>query len=309
MKGLELSKKFYETYGRPMLEEAFSDYAARIAVGLVGNGSECFGFDDAISTDHDFEPGFCLWLTEEDAAEIGNSLVVAYNRLPKEFLGFSLQQKGKGSAPKHGVFTIKEFYRSHIGLSGAPSNWEEWFYLPEYALATAVNGQVFRDDLGAFSSVRNTLKKGYPRDVKLKKLAARLALMAQSGQYNYPRCLKHQEEGAAQLALYEFVNHAFHAIFLLKGCYTPYYKWRFRALSELSGTEKIYSALLELLQENSSDRKERLIHKICQWVLHELKFMGLTASDEIYLEHQAMEVSKQIRDPEIRNLHLMETGE
>ena len=53
MKGLELAKAYYEEYGRPMIREKFPDYEGRIAVGLAGEGSECFGYDDEISRDHD----------------------------------------------------------------------------------------------------------------------------------------------------------------------------------------------------------------------------------------------------------------
>ena len=60
MKGIELARAFYEEYGKPMIERDFAEYSDRIAVGLVGRGSECYGFDDEISTDHDFEAGFCL---------------------------------------------------------------------------------------------------------------------------------------------------------------------------------------------------------------------------------------------------------
>ena len=42
-KGLELSQEYYERIGRPVLEELFPAYLDRIAVGLVGEGSECFG--------------------------------------------------------------------------------------------------------------------------------------------------------------------------------------------------------------------------------------------------------------------------
>ena len=39
MKGIEISRAFYEEYGKPMIEKEFSEYADRIAVGLVGHGS------------------------------------------------------------------------------------------------------------------------------------------------------------------------------------------------------------------------------------------------------------------------------
>ena len=36
MKGLELSRKFYETYGAPMLHEKFPELEDKLAIGLVG---------------------------------------------------------------------------------------------------------------------------------------------------------------------------------------------------------------------------------------------------------------------------------
>ena len=73
MNGMELAERYYETYGRPMLHEKYPEYETRIAVGLVGEGSECFGFDDRISRDHDFGPAFCLWLEKKDYQEIGRA--------------------------------------------------------------------------------------------------------------------------------------------------------------------------------------------------------------------------------------------
>ena len=64
MNGLELSRAFYETHGRPMLEADFPELLPLIAVGLFGSGSECLGYDDDVSEDHDFEPGFCILLPE-----------------------------------------------------------------------------------------------------------------------------------------------------------------------------------------------------------------------------------------------------
>ena len=65
MKGLELAKKYYLECGAPMIKEQFGKYEHLIAVGLIGSGSECLGYDDDISTDHDFEPAFCIFLPDE----------------------------------------------------------------------------------------------------------------------------------------------------------------------------------------------------------------------------------------------------
>ena len=60
MKGMELSRRYFEEYGRTMIDEKLSRYREYIAAGLVGEGSECFGFDDQLSADHDFGPAFCM---------------------------------------------------------------------------------------------------------------------------------------------------------------------------------------------------------------------------------------------------------
>ena len=60
--GLKIAEEFYNEYGKQMIDEKFPEYKDKIAVGLAGQGSECFGYDDAVSRDHDYAPGFCLWI-------------------------------------------------------------------------------------------------------------------------------------------------------------------------------------------------------------------------------------------------------
>ena len=128
MKGLEEAKKFYETAGREMIARSFPDYENRIAVGLVGHGSECFGFDDDISRDHDFETGFCLWLTREDEERIGFKLTRAYDKLKAEYCGVELAHTSVIGANSQGVSRIGDFYRRYTGRDGAPENWRDWLY-------------------------------------------------------------------------------------------------------------------------------------------------------------------------------------
>ena len=77
MKGLEVAEKYYQAYGRKMLEEQFASIKEQTAVGLAGYGSECFGFDDDISRDHDYGPSFCIWLPEEVYREYGPKMQAA----------------------------------------------------------------------------------------------------------------------------------------------------------------------------------------------------------------------------------------
>ncbi len=215
MKGLDISREFYLQYGKPMLEEQFAHVLDRIAVGLVGEGSECLGFDDEISKDHDFDAGFCLWITEEDEKSFGFKLERAYSKLPKEFMGLRKSILSPVGGNRHGVITIENFYTRFLGSPCYPNELERWLYLPSSALSAASNGEVFNDKLGKFSDIRNKLLQGYPEDIRKKKLAAHTIFMTQSGQYNYMRCLDRGENGAAQLAIFEFVRHTISAIYLL----------------------------------------------------------------------------------------------
>ncbi len=87
-KGMELAKGYYLEFGRPMLEEKFPAYVSRIACGFVGEGSDAFGFDDQLSRDHDFGPGFCLWLADEDMERIGPRAAGSLSGAAADLSGF-----------------------------------------------------------------------------------------------------------------------------------------------------------------------------------------------------------------------------
>ena len=134
----------------PMLREQFAALLPHLAAGLLGSGSECFGFDDAVSRDHDFEPGFCLWLTAEDERAFGFRLFRAYSKLPKEVDGVKIENKSLFGSDFKGVHTIEKFYSFYTG-GGVPQTNEEWLAIPDFYLAEATNGQVFSDPLGEFT--------------------------------------------------------------------------------------------------------------------------------------------------------------
>ena len=310
MRGIDAARRWYETAGAPMLEREFGDVVSRIAVGRAGHGSECFGYDGEVSRDHDYFTGFRLWIMEEDERAFGFRLERAYLKLRKEFPpegeGGDSGSSQLGDA-EDGVIAIGDFFRRHLGFPGAPENWRQWLYTPSHAFAEATNGAVFRDDLGVFSGIRDTILNGMPEDVRRKKIAARAVFMAQSGQYNYMRCLRHGEPGAAALALDEFVRNAADMVFLLNRRFAPYYKWVFRAMRDLPKLGHLSNGLADLLTcPESGEAKAARIEKLCSEIVSELRTQGLSDCDDVYLEPHAFSVQSGIRDHEIRELHIME---
>lgn len=310
MKGLELSEKFYLEFGAPMIRKDFPEIEALIAVGLAGSGSECFGYDDSLSEDHDFEPGFCLFIPDEDVIDRKTEFALerAYSRLPKEFMGYKRNPLSPVGGNRHGVIRMSDFFTSKVGCKNGNISLADWFLLPEQSVAEAINGKIFRDDLGLFSSIRDSLSH-MPEDVRLKKLAGELLTMGQAGQYNYNRCISRGETAAAQMAIFEFVKASIHAVFLLNKAYMPYYKWSFTALRALPRLSALHTELEYLISNpNGKDEieyKKLLIENVCLRVIRELTEQKLTDFSGCEIEGHAYSVNDKISNGDIRNLHIL----
>lgn len=291
-----------------MLAEQFPELLPKLAIGLVGSGSECLGYDDAVSCDHDFEPGFCIFLPSEDIVDrqAAFRLERAYAKLPKEFAGYRRSAMSPVGGSRHGVLRTAEFYAEKVGTADGKLSLHDWLTLPQYTLLEATNGAVFADAYGEFSAIRARLA-AMPEDIRRKRMAGQLLLMAQSGQYNYQRCIKHGETAAAQLAVTEFVKAAMEVVFLLKKRYMPYYKWSFRALRELQPS--LAMTLEMLLTTDNSDAyaedKYYAMESIASDVIDLLQQQELTKATCGDLEKHAYSVNDSIEAAEIRNLHIL----
>ena len=296
LSGMEIARLYYESYGRSMLEEKYSDYADRIAVGLVGEGSECLGFDDETSWDHDFGPGFCMWLTGDDYEKIGAALQADYDALPKELPGIPARKTMETGSGRVGVFCMDDFFRKYVGVPDVPERGQQsfWLKVSREALRTVTNGEVFADPLGEFTARRRRFSR-YPEAVRLQKLALRLGEMAQTGQYNYPRMVKRDDKGASFMCLAGFVEAAVDGAYLLNDIYPPFYKWKFRGMEEFRCLGTLGVLIEELLEtQDRPDEAAALIEKICGDFVQELRLQGLSSSDENFLEAQKAEVMKAL---------------
>ena len=310
MKGLELSRQYYLNYGEPMLREQFPELVPYIAAGLAGSGSECLGFDDAISEDHDFDPGFCLWLPGEDIVDRKTAfrLERAYASLPAEFEGYRRSVIAPTGGSRKGVLRMEDFFLSKTGSPTGELTLTEWLRIPSSSLNEAVNGEVFSDPCGEFTRIRKKLMH-MPEDVRRKRMAGHLLMMAQSGQYNYQRCLDHGEEGGAQLAAFEFVRNAVSVIFLLNSRYEPFYKWAFRALRELPLLSELEPMLVGIISRpndpDTSFDKYTDIETVAAAVIGILIDQDLTRATCGDLEKHAYSVNDGVADGDLRNMHIL----
>ena len=293
-----------------MLRERFPELCPFLATGLAGSGSECLGFDDEVSRDHDFEPGFCIFLPGEDVVDrkAAFALERAYAKLPGEFMGVRRAKVSPVGGARHGVMRTADFMMDKTGTPDGNLSALQWLALPDFALAEAVNGEIFDDRYGEITAIRKRLRRR-PSDIRFKKLAGQLLMMAQSGQYNYNRCLRHGETAAAQLAVTEFVKSTMAAVFLINDEYQPYYKWSFRAMRALPKLS-LEAELLEYLlttdnEEETRGEKYAVIESIAADVAKELHEQGLVGTADPDLEKRAYEVNGRIADPQIRNLHIL----
>ena len=152
MKGLELSKSYFKEFGQPMLEQQFPHLLPRAACGLAGSGSDCLGYDDGVSLDHDIMAGFMIWLSDEDFEQHGFALSAAYDRLPREHMGFPSEHRSRMGDGRYGVKRLGEFFFSRTGYPNGPETPMQWLRIPSHYLAECVSGEIFRDDGGEFSA-------------------------------------------------------------------------------------------------------------------------------------------------------------
>lgn len=309
--GLTLSRLFYERCGAPLLRKRTPDLEDRIAVGLVGEGSDCFGFDDAISRDHDWGPAFCLWLPEAELAACSSRLEAALADLPETFAGWPTRMRPEQRGGRVGPLAIERFYARFTNRPRPPENWREWRLIPEHFLAVATNGEVFTDPAGTFTAFRQALLAFYPEDVRLKKIAARCAKMAQSGQYNLPRVLRRGDRVAALLCIAEFSREALSLAFLLNRRYMPFYKWAFRAAADLPTLGREVRQGLERLTalpwnaETAQIRSEEAadaVEEVCAICADALRRQGLSDGQSDWLLEHAPRIQSAIETPELRRM-------
>jgi len=313
LKGLSIARKYYFEVGRPAIERELPEGLPFLAAGLCGDGSDCLGYDDVFSADHDFGPGFCLWLEDDAYRKYGTALQQIYDSLPTSFEEIPARKNDPASGKRVGVFRTSDFFYSFLGTGHLPETDSDWDLLKEDRLRALTSGEMFEDTPGIFSAMREVLAAYYPENVRIRKIADAVHLTSQTGQYNYARSMERGDTVTAVFCLQEFVRSVIHLVHLLERTYEPYYKWAWRSFTELRSSEGLTQSLTKLLEEplnkeawngsrgmnlNVKDEKVLLIEGVCRRLLLLLQNQGLTDRTDSFLDAHAGEILSHIRRPE-----------
>ena len=306
-RGLELAERYFREVAFPSLCKSHPELIAIVAAGLVGNGSECLGFDDAISRDHDWGIDFFIWLPDDTSDE----LLVKVDAWKQNLFAtnpplYRREQSAYGAFVK--AMRIGDFYQSLLGTPTAPDSIEGWLRIPQENLLLATNGKVFLDNYGEFTRRRKEFLAFYPEDLRKKRISSACMLAAQAGQYNYRRTALRHDWPTVAIVQARFVAYAMQLVFLLNKRYRPYYKWIYPSLLRLPILGEEVGGLLDKLMQLAprSDEEAQagltIIEEVAHLIADELRHQRLCTSDDDYLATLGEEVRQGIDDAFLRGL-------
>ena len=309
--GMELSERLWRELVAPQIEREIPGVTSRVAVGRVGEGSECGGTDDVLSRDHDWGAGLCLWVSddvvsaserERMGAHVARLVAQAQMTCDYPVLPFA--------GPRLGIFETGEFYRRFIGLNHVPASMDEWLATPVYGLAVAVNGRVFSDGPGRFTDFRNALTDECPQDIFLRRMSIDAFGAGQAGQYNLLRALKRGNVPTAELMRSSFLVCALRLLFSLNGRHYPFNKWLYQKAGQLPGAHPLclrigQLAKVHLDEDDALLRCADLVDEICEALLVAFECHGLPRANDGFLVSEAEGLHETIGDATVASLPYM----
>jgi hypothetical protein len=246
--GQELSRLFYEEVVRPILDATFR--GVRHSAALLGRGSEVLGFDDEMSTDHDWKPRVLLFLREDDHARLSEAI--------REALSHQLPPQFRDQPTDYAILTLRGYILEHLDFDiDAEIEARDWLTFPEQRLRMITAGAVYHDDVG-LQAVRERLAY-YPHDVWVYLLVAgwwrihpEVNLVGRVGSVG-------DELGSALIGS-RLVHDLMRLCFLMERQYAPYSKWFGTAFSRLACATALSPILSKAVgAETWQDREDALL--------------------------------------------------
>lgn len=248
IQGLELAHGFYDEAVRPLIDRPHT-------ACLIGEGSEVLGYDTERSTDHEWGPRLQLFAAADDVDRIA---AMIKEGLPRQYRGhatrwFSLLE---GRESHHlEISTLDDWLSRRLPtIPRSVPDTADWIAIPQQHLLQLTAGEVFRDDDGRLSGLRDTYR-WYPVDVWRWTVAAQWHLIGNTSPL-LGRTLELGDVRGARLILGTLCRLIMELAFLQERHYRPYAKWFGRAFETLTGAATLGPLIDRALSEPPTGRAD-----------------------------------------------------
>ena len=325
--GLKLSRLFYETEVKPILDQTFP--RLRHSAALIGWGSEVLGFDTRISRDHHWGPRVLLFLSERDSPKWRDKVSeVLSNELPYSFKGYSTNfSKPEPNGVRHqvritrgpvnpmiNIYTVRSLFKSRLGFDlKRRITTADWLSFPQQRLLELTSGEVYYDGLGQLVKARQRFEY-YPRDVWLYVMAAQWTRISQEEAF-VGRAGHVGDELGSQIVAARLVREIIKLSFLLERTYAPYSKWLGSAFTRLTIGRNLNPILRRVLLAKTWKTREKWLSEAYSLAakshnaLKITKLLSTKTSDYyhrpysvIFAERFAKAIKQQIKDPAVKKI-------
>jgi hypothetical protein len=261
---IDISREFFFDLVLPILEREFPEETAQTAFGVFGYGSEVLHLDDEYSSDHHWGLRINALMPQALLAETEQAILstVAAN-LPDSYKGQSLRE-GYAGTKALSLMSLEGFLRQTIGIDHVPRDYAEWLSMPEEDIIHVINGEIWRDDLGRFTAIREALSAYYPEPVRLRRIAHWCRYFSGMGTYALRRAILRDNEYYASIAFGKAIRWGVQLAFLLEKIYCPYDKWTLAFLPRLPRLGEPVQAIVDQAVPLSTpwDRKLALLNQL-----------------------------------------------
>ena len=289
--GLKLSRLFYESAVKPILNSAFPRVPHSAA--LIGWGSEVLGLDTPVSRDHHWGPRVLLFLSEKDYPKLKDKISdVLSDELPYEFMSYSTNySEPEPNGVRHpvritsgpvnhmvNIYTVRSFFKARIGFDlNRRITVTDWLTFPQQRLLELTSGEVYYDGLGRLVPARERLHY-YPKDVWLYMMAAQWTRISQEEAF-VGRAGHVGDELGSQIVAARLIREMMKLSFLIERKYTPYSKWLGTAFSRLKIAKLLAPILRRTLLANTWKTRQK-------WLSQAYSVMAR--------RHNALEITKPL---------------
>jgi len=306
MQGIELCKRFHFECIEPLLATHFPDL--RYTSALIGPGSEVFGYDTEMSTDHDWGPRVVLFLEAKDMYCVNGIRQVLQINCSQQFYGYPVDLN------QTVITSLAQFIESKLAtdLEKGPELLD-WLTFPSQILAEIVGGEVFRDDKGRLTAVRKQLQY-YPHDIWLYTIASVWNRIGQEEHLVLRAGYVGDELGSSIIGS-RIIRDIMNLCFLMERQYAPYPKWFGTAFKKLDCANELLPLLTNVQSAVTWREREDALCKAYEFVARKHNRLGISETmpeqvspfyDRPYKVIQggtfANAIARQVSDPMIRKL-------